>query len=324
MNVYLTFDIEVWCGGWKNLDAAFPSHFQRYVFGRSARGDYALPKTLEILDKHGLKGIFFVEPLFAARFGLQHLETIVQIIRQSNQEIQLHIHPEWIDEISPPILENSSKKRPFLFQYSLEEQIYLLHAGKTLLEKAGSGPISAFRAGSFAANGNTLRALHVNGFTFDSSFNRCFAHSGQDLRERHSLIPPFYLDSVTSFPIAVFRDGFGKERHAQIGACSYAEIRSAIVNAHKMGLREFVLLSHNFEMLKPFSAAPSSIVVKRFENICRFLADNKETYPVGSFRPKSITQLIVDETPKVSPIPTCVRYLEQLMQRLAHPSELTY
>lgn len=69
MNVYLTFDIEVWCNGWDNLDA-FPKHFERYVFGRSRHGEYALPKTLEILNRYDLKGVFFVEPLFAARFGL--------------------------------------------------------------------------------------------------------------------------------------------------------------------------------------------------------------------------------------------------------------
>jgi peptidoglycan/xylan/chitin deacetylase (PgdA/CDA1 family) len=42
----------------------------RALYGRSPAGDYALPKTLEILDRNGLKGVFFVEPLFAARFGV--------------------------------------------------------------------------------------------------------------------------------------------------------------------------------------------------------------------------------------------------------------
>jgi hypothetical protein len=51
------------------------------MYGRSPAGDYALPKTLEILDRNGLKGVFFVEPLFAARFGVEHLATIVDLIR---------------------------------------------------------------------------------------------------------------------------------------------------------------------------------------------------------------------------------------------------
>ena len=69
MNVYITFDVEVWCNSWRDLDARFPASFERYYFGRSDAGDYALPKTLEILNRHGLLGVFFVEPLFSARFG---------------------------------------------------------------------------------------------------------------------------------------------------------------------------------------------------------------------------------------------------------------
>ena len=71
MRVFLTFDIEIWCDGWEALDERFPAAFQRYIYGRSPEGDYALPKTLEIMNRHGLLGVFFVEPLFAAR-GQRH------------------------------------------------------------------------------------------------------------------------------------------------------------------------------------------------------------------------------------------------------------
>jgi hypothetical protein len=54
MKVYLTFDIEVWCGGWSHLDERFPASFERYVYGRSKQGDYALPATLDLMDRHGL------------------------------------------------------------------------------------------------------------------------------------------------------------------------------------------------------------------------------------------------------------------------------
>jgi protein-tyrosine phosphatase len=73
----------------------------RALYGRSPAGDYALPKTLEILDRNGLKGVFFVEPLFAARFGVEHLATIVDLIRAGGHDVQLHLHPEWSDELRP-------------------------------------------------------------------------------------------------------------------------------------------------------------------------------------------------------------------------------
>ena len=60
MKVYLTIDTEVWCNGWEAIDDQFPLAFQRYVYGRSAHGDFALPKTLEILNRFGLTAVFFV------------------------------------------------------------------------------------------------------------------------------------------------------------------------------------------------------------------------------------------------------------------------
>lgn len=56
LQVHITFDIEVWCGGWDDLDARFPAAFERYFYGRSEAGAYALPRTLEILNAHGLQG----------------------------------------------------------------------------------------------------------------------------------------------------------------------------------------------------------------------------------------------------------------------------
>jgi len=143
MNVHLTFDVEVWCNGWANLDRNFPDAFERYVYGRSASGDYALPKTLEILERNGLRGLFFVEPLFSARFGSQYLELIVALIRRGGHDVQLHLHPEWTDEIDPPILPIARGKRQHLIYYDLEEQTALIAAARKLLESAGSGTISA-------------------------------------------------------------------------------------------------------------------------------------------------------------------------------------
>lgn len=316
MNVYLTFDIEVWCNGWSNLDAVFPSHFERYVFGRSQHGDYALPKTLEILNRHGLKGVFFVEPLFAARFGLEYLETIVKLIRDANQEVQLHIHPEWTDEISPPILDNISRKRQHLTHYNLDEQTRLIAFAKQLLESAGSGPISTFRAGSFAANRDTFAALRQNDILFDSSLNRCYPVSAPDLRRQHEFISPFLVNGVSTYPVSVFVDGFSRERPAQVGSCSSSEMRHAILNAAKAGMTDFVVLSHNFEMLKPDTTQPDWIVARRFDKLCAFLSMHRELLPVGGYVRVLSSAEPVFQLPQVPIHSTISRHLEQIARRL--------
>ena len=45
--------------------------------------------TLRVLKEHGIKGVFFVEPLFAARFGLEKLRIILELILEAGQEVQL-------------------------------------------------------------------------------------------------------------------------------------------------------------------------------------------------------------------------------------------
>ena len=283
MKVHLTFDIEVWCNGWQHLDRNFPAAFDRYVYGRSKHGEYALPATLEILNRHGLRGVFFVEPLFAARFGSEFLGRIVRLIEDAGQEVQLHLHPEWTDEIRPPPIDDVSRKRQHLCYYTRAEQTQLIAFGLAMLREHARGRIDAFRAGSFAANLDTYHALATAGLSVDSSLNKIYDFSGSDLPERDNTGSAFRLGPVQVLPVTVFRDGLGRQRPAQVNACSLAEMKQALAHAEALGRRHFVLVSHNFEMLKPGSNEPDRIVVRRFEGLCRHLAAQRGRYEVCGF-----------------------------------------
>lgn len=319
MNVFLTFDIELWCNGWKDLDGAFPGAFSRYVYGRSRHGDYALPKTLEILNRHGLRGVFFVEPLFASRFGMQPLETIVQLIRAAGQEVQLHLHPEWTDEAREPLIANCTTKRQHLCYYTLEEQTTLIGHGRRMLESAGSGPIRAFRAGSFAANRDTFEALRRNDILLDSSLNRCYAISAPELRDALRPDLPFEVAGVTTLPVTVFRDGFGRDRPAHISANSAGEMRGLLESARRNGVQNAVFVSHNFEMLRPGTSEPDWIVVRRFEQLCAYLGSHPHEYTVRGFGPE-LPPPTLNLPPAAGPHAgfgaTALRYMEQIQRRL--------
>jgi hypothetical protein len=316
MNVYLTFDIEVWCNGWSDLDQAFPASFERYVYGHSAHGDYALPKTLELLNQHGLRGVFFVEPLFATRFGQRHLDTIVGLIRNAGHDVQLHLHPEWTNEALEPLIPDCATKRQHLSYYTLDEQTALIACGKKMLEAAGSGPIHAFRSGSFAANPHTFEALRRNHILLDSSLNRCHGVSAPELLRGHDLDTVFDVAGVTTYPVTVFQDGFGTDRPAQVGACSFAEMRAALVDAQNKGAQHFVVVSHNFEMLKPGSAQPDWVVVRRFAQLCAFLDQHRDRFTVGSFMPAQAVPAAMAQQPRTGWTATGLRYAEQALRRL--------
>lgn len=288
MKIYLTFDIEIWCDGWSDLDVRFASSFERYVYGRSPKGEFALPKTLEILDRHGLKGVFFVEPLFAARFGVEHLATIVSMIRAGGHDIELHLHPEWANEIRPLPFAGATTKRQHMSYYTIDEQWALMVLGMDLLAQVGCPTVKAFRAGSFACNHDTYRALNRAGIGIDSSLHAELPDSGPDLRAKLDFLQVQEFENVKVLPLTMFRDGTGKLRPAQVGACSFEELRDAMESAADNNTAHFVLLSHNFEMLKQKSSAPDVLVVARFEKLCAFIAGQRGRIEASTFLDGSV------------------------------------
>lgn len=319
MNVLITFDIEIWCKSWKTLDADFPSSFERYIFGSSPTGSHALPQTLETLDRHRLKGVFFVEPLFAARFGVERLATIVKLIRSAGQELQLHLHPEWTDEAKTPLLHDITGKRQFLTQYCADEQEQLIAHGIRLLEEAGAPRPTAFRSGNFSCNADTFTAVTANGLLFDSSINPEVAAS-----HHHAVIPEggtayeaFGLGALTCIPMSSFLDGRGRPRHAQLGACSAGELTQALISAERARWPTFVLLSHGDELMVRGRNRADPTVVRRFEHLCRFLAENRETLPTVGFNGLPPQPLPCKRPlPRVGKLATATRFVEQAYRKL--------
>lgn len=321
MNVYLTFDVEVWCGGWTDLDDRFPEAFQRYYFGRSDAGEYALPKIIETLDRHRLQGVFFVESLFAARFGQQYLATVAHLIASGGQSVQLHVHPEWTDEIRPPPIADVSRKRQHLVHYDVEEQTALIAIARQLLEQALGRPVDTFRAGSYAANRDTFRALARNGFKLDSSLNAGYDYSAGSIDGLQDFASERTIEGVRCIPITVYHDGLGRPRPAQLNGSSFAELQMALLDAHARHVHNFVIVSHNFEMLKPGSNRPDWFVVRRFEALCRFLGEHRDLFRVGPFVPTADSAPSpchdVETRPRVPLWATLIRLTEQFARRFA-------
>lgn len=283
MDVFLTFDVEIWCDEWDHLDRDFPGAFRRYIYGSSKHGDFALPKTLEILSVSGIRATFFVEPLFAYRFGLEPLAEIVGLIRAAGQDVQLHIHPEWADESEPALVDRAGGKRPYLSQFSLDDQTQLIGLGIDMLVKAGAAMPCGFRAGSYGCDRNTLIALSRNGIKFDSSVNPGRSWSGADLPAEQRGQRVSALEGVIEYPITVYQDIPGRLRQAQVGSTSFTEFIHLLRQAQKQGRSAFVIISHNFEMLIPGKSKPDSIVVRRFTQLCEFLAEHRDDFTLMTF-----------------------------------------
>lgn len=288
LKVLFTVDTEIWPGAWDDVDARFPEAFRRYVYGDTPHGQYALPMTLKILRDHGLRGVFFVEPLFSARFGIDPLREIVGLIQEGGQDVQMHLHPEWADEALEPVLPTPAKGKELrLSRYSLDEQTSMIRWGRDRLVEAGAPLPSVFRAGSFRCNSDTLRALKRNAIGTDSSYNHCYNGPASglygDLPKGEIPLVPSQIEGVTEVPVTVYRDRPRHLRPLQLTACSLTEIVTVLERAAACGYPCVNIVSHNFELLDRRDFSVDRIVLSRFLGLCRYLRDHSARFESATF-----------------------------------------
>ena len=319
LDVFITVDTEVWCGGWSDLDQRFPEMFGKYIYGHTKHGSYGLPGKLDILEEHGLQASFFVETLFSARFGKAPLDEIIGLILEKKQEVQLHLHPEWIDEANDPDFPALNKKVSELAELSEEHQCALLNWGVNALIHSGADKPSAFRSGSYSANMSTLRALSRAGITIDTSYNPGCSLGTSDISLGTQLRQPSRIGDVFVYPVTVFDDGVATTpRHLQLSACSFSEFKHVLMQAVEKQWDSVVIVSHNFELMNPVKTSRDYIMVRRFRQLCHFLQKNSDLFNVRGFQglKPDHTNHQPDQL-RSSALRTGGRYVEQALRKLA-------
>lgn len=279
LKVFLTVDVELWPRSWAHSRAELKQAFDRYILGATTRGQVGLPFQLRMAQDHGLRFSFFVESLFACEMGIGPLADIVSMITEAGQEVQLHLHPEWLTHAAKPALSLGSR---FLFeQLNEEEQHQGITLGLANLAEAGITHVRAFRAGSFSANVWTLAAVKRAGLVIDCSLKLGSALPGTEERLCHC---PTVIDGVAEYPLASFGDWPGHLRGLQLAACSLAEITYVLQKARSTRWNSVVVLSHSAELLTEDRSKPDRVLIKRFEGLCRFLAEGKLEFPTSWLR----------------------------------------
>lgn len=294
LRVYLTVDTELWPSvpGWpaRRLPAGyggFSDVLAADIHGLTSQGGYGLPYQIGVLNHYGLRASYFVETLFSACAGAAPLAHIVQLVRDGGHEVQLHLHPEWLGELagSGEAAAALTPHQPcqYLWQLPQQQQSDLIRDGIASLQAAGAPRPLAFRAGSYGGDRSLLRALAHNGIPFDSSYDPTYLSGnwGQHIAQ------PQRLDGVWEFPVAAFTDLPGHQRHAQLCACSFAEMRHALQSAWRAGWHDFVIVLHSFELITKRGggrlAVPDRLAIARYTQLCAFLAAHRDRYRTTVF-----------------------------------------
>jgi hypothetical protein len=322
LNVLITVDTEVYplLPDWRADNLA--RDVRRDIYGETPGGDYGLRYQIEVLNRFGLKAVFFVEGLFASAVGPDPLRRMVREVEGGGHEVQLHLHPEWLAWMPDPPAKPDG--RWATNQFDRAEQTRMIALGLRNLRAAGAGTVTAFRAGDYAANADTLHALRDNDVTYDTSANPCYPNSFPDVPALRDATQPKLASGVCEIPVSHWNTPPVGRRHAQFTNSTAGELRAALRHAEQNGWHSFVIVSHSFELLKRRRQrverpAPDPVVVSRFEALCRFLGDHRDRFRTCGFADLGAPpdRDLPEKPPLSSPIyRTAYRYLQQAYRRL--------
>jgi hypothetical protein len=305
-DVFLTIDTEL---SWRQHRAG---HDLSAIVARSLEpAGVGIAHQLRRLNEHGLKACFFIDPMPAMPFGLDPIRRVVDAVLAAGQEVQLHLHPGWTRAVAG---DGGASHAPFnLIDYAEAEQAQLIGGAIDLIMAAGAPRPVAFRAGSYAANDATLRALASHGIRYDSSHNGAAAPAPSAIGLPSAQIAPIEHHGMIEVPVTVIEDAPGHLRHFQICALSAGEMRAAIGHALHSGHQLVTIVGHSFELANRAGTRANGVHVRRFEALLTMLADLREMLPTRHFAELPHWRMDAGDRPLgPDPLRTAWRQAEQL------------
>lgn len=270
--VYLTIDTEY---AFRLPGADGPGsraeNFARSIECETSAGAVGISHQMDVLDRHGLKAVFYVDPMPALLWGTEAIAEVVAPIAARGHDTQLHCHTEWLAYAPPSFVGGRTGRN--IKDFSLEDQRRILAFARDTLVAAGAPPPIAFRAGNYGANDDTLTALAELGLAFDSSHCPALAEHGDGaVSLGRGDVRPVAHRGVIEVPVACIGSFGGELRHGQITALSLRELLAAVRHARHAGVPSLTFVSHSFELLSRDRQRINRVVARRFVRFCAALA----------------------------------------------------
>ena len=174
ISVVITIDAEIapHTSDWQRDCGRFAA--DRDLYGMTEMGERGLRYQLDVIERHGVRAVVFLEALSAGVLGLDLLAEVTGLVQNRGHEVGLHIHTEWLPYYKRPLLGDRYGRN--MSDFSEDDQVRLIDRGLENLSRAGAGPIGALRDGNAGASTATLRAARRSGIAIDSSY---FAPHGE-------------------------------------------------------------------------------------------------------------------------------------------------
>ncbi len=282
--ILITIDTEFSIGGYFKDMKNKPVPSNKHVYCKIGGKDYGINLIMDILDKYELKGVFFVETESRFYFGENEVLGIINNIINRGHEVQLHIHPNFRSFI------NGQRRPDDLRKYSLEEQSNIIREALKFLLSCRINKILAYRSGGFYSDLNTIKALQNNGIQYSSNYNLAYRNCNY-IKSNQPKYDIFCIEEVFEIPITCYKEfRIRREWNSfQISAASYKEIKEAMYHYYNQQVNIITFIIHSFEFIKPYDIqfsriTPQHFLIKRFDKICKHLANNPDKYEVITFK----------------------------------------
>ncbi|MCD4699939.1 MAG: hypothetical protein K8R91_05130 [Phycisphaerae bacterium] len=225
--------------------------------------DHGIGRMMDIFDRHGAKGVFFVNVYEAPKSGNDTMAEVCRAINSRGHDLELHTHPKPMFGVG-------------YMQYAdLTRQTEILKRGAELIEEWAGVKGVAHRAGGYMANLDTIKACKETEIPLEFSYNMGWPQS--DLgREGLAENAPFVRDGVLCIPVTCYiqasAGGWRSMRFLDIEASSPQEIRKVVADLHAHGVRTAVIMMHSFSFSR--SGKPNERVERALaELVAGFVAD---------------------------------------------------
>ncbi len=311
--LYITIDTEYSFGLARRMEGkGRAENLARNIRGDVPGGARGIDYQMDIFDRHGLKAVFFVDPMPALIWGVEAIADVVGPIFTRGHDVQLHLHSEWL-ELAGDASPLPGRTGRNICDFSFDEQCILIDYARSILMAAGAPQPVAFRAGNYGANDDTLRALAALGIAYDTSHCPGIVHSecGISLGADDRSVQAY--NGTIEVPIGCIAARGGALRHYQLTALTDGELLAALAHAATQGQDQMTVVSHSFELLSRDRLRGNRVLQHRFERFCAGVAHMPQvraaTYADDPPEPSSAT---------VKPMPHSVlrtvrRYGEQAL-----------
>lgn len=243
------------------------------MLGQTEEGSFGVEYIMDVFDAVGARVLFFVDMAAAWEYGQAEVAQVVRRILARNHDVGVHIHP---DHMADP-------NRPFLWQYSRQEQYEIIKSCTELYTRIVGRPPRSFRAGKYGADRNTLDILCELGYQYD--FSQFYHQKWCGIQPPLTINSPRRYGSLTEFPVTMHQSvrlgRWCREDKLDVEQMISGELEYALSQIAALPCATVTtLFVHSFSALRwlpcPDTPEPDEKKCRRLEHAAAYVADSAD------------------------------------------------